>query len=433
MALLDPSKIRRCPSLIDASVLSIGRELFEAGLLKHVVVVLGGNTKLQATSQTELNQLADDYELGSSRIIHLVKFYIKEDGQLDFRRQIKTEIPVTGSRPTVLFEPSTFESEFEFNDWPTDPKVVGKVLRLLDKVAYGNGASESFSLPNEFLSAIGTQVQALTAATSASFDDVRRLRSELETELSNRREELDKTAAERERIAIQSNEKVRAELDKEREHLDARIAEVDNSENKHARRELRAKITEDIQSRLLHPIAAADIARHRGRFFMVGTVAAIIPAAIIGHALYEISVHPQTDTANIAFTGIRLGAASAAFLFLVFYMLSFLKKISEEDSRSQRQVERYSLDIDRASWVIETVLEVQSRENSAVPKEWLVGVTTDMFGGEAKTASEEKTALEAFGEILQTGVELEVSGSGGALKLNPKSAKRIGKSGTSED
>ena len=61
------------------------------------------------------------------------------------------------------------------------------------------------------------------------------------------------------------------------------------------------------------------------------------------------------------------------------YAINWLRILYLDDVRFSRESEKNGNDIDRASFVIETILEVGEKENTEVPEAWVEGVCRNLF------------------------------------------------------
>lgn len=57
----------------------------------------------------------------------------------------------------------------------------------------------------------------------------------------------------------------------------------------------------------------------------------------------------------------------------VVYLLTFMRKSHDEDVRYHRELQRYSMEINRASWVTEAAMEMSTKENAKLPEKWVEG------------------------------------------------------------
>tara|TARA_R110002072_G_scaffold157895_1_gene308679 strand:- start:822 stop:1370 length:549 start_codon:yes stop_codon:yes gene_type:complete len=125
---------------------------------------------------------------------------------------------------------------------------------------------------------------------------------------------------------------------------------------------------------------------------------------------------------------IRAAFVSIASLGFIIYALNWLKRSYLEDVKVSRELQRYALDINRASWTIETVMEMTNDENDNVtpPDHWIESVCYGLF----RSGSSEKsqmTALDAWGKLLGVSGKAELGPEGPKLQFNKSDTNKIAK------
>ena len=110
------------------------------------------------------------------------------------------------------------------------------------------------------------------------------------------------------------------------------------------------------------------------------------------------------------------------------YILRYLRELEESATRRAVELERNLFDIDRASWVIETIMELREEEGiSTVPDHWLRGATHNLFGANTSDEVTDLGPLDSLGELLAAGANLKVGNGSAELELSPKTSKNIAK------
>jgi hypothetical protein len=82
--------------------------------------------------------------------------------------------------------------------------------------------------------------------------------------------------------------------------------------------------------------------------------------------------------------------------------------------------------VNRASWVVETILEAQTKEAGEVPQEWVHGVTHNMFARN-EGRDEDHHALDALGALLGISAKAELGPTGPKLELRRDGLRRLGR------
>jgi hypothetical protein len=144
-------------------------------------------------------------------------------------------------------------------------------------------------------------------------------------------------------------------------------------------------------------------------------------------ALAPSSAQPSVADATFSFwmtalKGFAAGAAGVAFLYAG---LSGMKRSEEAERAQSLRLQRYSHDMDRASWVVETILQLSSTESAKVPDVWLESVCNDLFKSDPEKANSTPDSLEALGALLDATARAKIGTSGFEFELDRKDAKRL--------
>ena len=99
------------------------------------------------------------------------------------------------------------------------------------------------------------------------------------------------------------------------------------------------------------------------------------------------------------------------------------------DIEAAREVNRFNLDLARASWVIETVLEVQHEKKGEVPQAWIDGVTNGLFDDKS-TNTEMDDRAQALKSLLAFTAGASFGPEGPRVELNRSGARKLSKSET---
>ena len=328
-----------------------------------------------------------------------------------------------------IVEPSLSEAEIFFDDHSS-----GEVSYDLDVRSVAN---EIFLNPNprdligpKAISAISKEVAELSGLSRKIVEDLFESQKEVTTKLSERRRQLEQGFLEKEKL-LESEFKLRNDqFDNRVEELNSRESSLRLQEFKHERREIRNSITNKIQDRLQ---------KGRSRSSLVSRLAVLMLCALgalIGSGLaYTAAVNGSVS--SLLSDGVSVGEAVDLFkiiggglisITLIFYALNFWRKKVDEDERHERLLERYSLDIDRGSWIVETVLDIRSENPDAeIPDLWLQGVSSGLFPSSSDSSEHKEDAVDALGVLLKKGAHFKLGPNGAEFELSEKAAKRVGR------
>ena len=205
------------------------------------------------------------------------------------------------------------------------------------------------------------------------------------------------------------------------EELNKREESLDDRQYMHTRRELRNQITKNFKERVGQPVVSKRAWYIQWLIFGM-TLVAGIAAGYFSFESYqdllvvEYSPEDQWKTIGLSF---RLATLTIAAVGFIFYAINWLKGIYIDHVRTDRGNESYGNDIDRASFVIETILEVGEKERAAVPDTWIAGVCRNLFT-EKGNDSYDTTSSNLAAIVLE-------SISGAEINLKKRDARKLAK------
>jgi hypothetical protein len=273
---------------------------------------------------------------------------------------------------------------------------------------------------------------------------------------------------------IQEQEK--ASLDriaKERAALDERLKEFDFSDHMRARRKLREDITLQVREFLQRPIGTRTSAQKLAVIVVLCLIGAVGTGALALESflsfqsvaqrvenetlaeqdkrINELAQQVQQREAKtpasrqteqmvstsdpgrqaedrtaymlwmLAIRGALLSAASVGF---VIYLIAFIRKSHDSDVSSQQELQRYGMDINRASWVIETAMEMTTKEGATLPETWIEGACRGLFAPPDHMPGE-VSPLAALSVLMGLAPNVSVGKDGANIEFSGKSAKKM--------
>lgn len=259
----------------------------------------------------------------------------------------------------------------------------------------------------------------LTAIHQATLERLEQLNEDLILKSSEFRENLESKYEEKSKalereieekkntLEIEHNKKA-ADIEKREQSLNERLAQIDDRDNTHARREIRERMLSDIKQR----ISSFGLSKttERKRIPIVAGIAslALILATLILHTTTEIHNHetkvldlikeisaknnesenpnikanlsiPEIDKGAIYWLWIKLSILSFGLAGTILYYIKWQNKWAEQHASTELQLRQFYIDVDRASWVIESCLEWRKETGSTIPKELIASITNNLF------------------------------------------------------
>lgn len=214
------------------------------------------------------------------------------------------------------------------------------------------------------------------------------------------------------------------ELQKKEEALTARAKEIDDRDNTHVRRQLRQDLIQEIKDRSEKFNLTKGTVKLR---WPVHGACCILIALLGGGAiayatvLFELLVDSPIDITAVTIVsikqlGLTLGAAATAFFYI-----RWLNRWFEQHAQAEFQLKQFQLDIDRASWVVETALEWRKSGEGSLPNELLESMSRNLFvTDDYKVEQLKHPADELASALLGTASKVRLKAGDSELELDGK-------------
>ena len=212
------------------------------------------------------------------------------------------------------------------------------------------------------------------------------------------------------------------------DRLNKREESLDDRQYMHSRRELRNQITKNFKDRVGQPVVSKR-AWYIQWFIFGMTLIVGIAAGYFSFESYqdlltvEYSAEDQWKMISIGF---RSAVSTIAAVGFVFYAINWLKGIYIDHVRTDRGYESYGNDIDRASFVIETILEVGEKDKAEVPDTWIAGVCRNLFT-EKGNDSYDTTSSNLATILLESISGAKFRSDGAEINLKGRGARKLAK------
>ncbi|MFT6024773.1 MAG: hypothetical protein ACI9PY_002905 [Ascidiaceihabitans sp.] len=274
-----------------------------------------------------------------------------------------------------------------------------------------------------------------TAILNAEVSKLAALAAELTTGADEKRRELDSL---RDRLTddfLQKESDLKSKLEAENQKLEIQKADIqtqqdefDDREHKHVRRNLRSEIIKEVSNILDRPSGRSY--RNFWPLFgialslvgIAGLVFLVLQSQAVIAGIYSENRPPPSAT-EIILAYAKMTLTSAAALGLLLYAVTWLRSLANQAREYENQLHRYSLDMTRASWTMETLMELSNDANETVSDLWLESVTKNLFDMEGGNR-DDTNSLQALGALLNVTSEAEIGPEGPRFRLNRRAAKK---------
>lgn len=277
------------------------------------------------------------------------------------------------------------------------------------------------------------QVQ-LTAIHNATLERLEKLNGELITstheyrnnidaEFSEKAEKLEQSYESKGQSLEQKYSEAHKALEEEKTGLETRRKELDDKDNTHARREIRKDILKEIKNRqqefkltqgtvlLRKPITIAMIILVT--IFLTGAVTAgieLFNRSLSGNDLILTIIKQACYT---------LGAVGS----LIFY-IRWMNRWFEQHSLTEFHLKQFELDMERASWLVETSLEWKDAKGTAMPPELMQSLSANLFSDRDDVEHVVHPADQLASALLGSASAIKLQAGDSSIEVDPKKLKK---------
>lgn len=191
-------------------------------------------------------------------------------------------------------------------------------------------------------------------------------------------------------------------LDERENDLNELKKKLDDRDNTHVRREIRSSLLALTKERLENYTISGTTKR---QYYAVNTVS-IMGLFILAFASFQlgaqISVDPETKrypTEAIALM-IKSTSLAAAAVALGSWYLGWLNRWLQRIADTEFKLQQFRLDIERASWLAETVLEWKSSSPEPFPELLATRLSAGLFQSQGSDADDPRTPASHLAEAL---------------------------------
>lgn len=110
------------------------------------------------------------------------------------------------------------------------------------------------------------------------------------------------------------------------------------------------------------------------------------------------------------------------------YAASWMKRYYDEDIRLVRELERFNDDVQRASWIVEAVHEVQHEQKGNLPPQWVEAVTKNLFDKAGQSRGDD--GVEALRALMGFTASASFGPDGPRFDINRRGLRRMNQADT---
>jgi len=218
------------------------------------------------------------------------------------------------------------------------------------------------------------------------------------------------------------------QISKKEEEFEKRIKELDDKSNTHARRQIRKDILKEIKERqttfnLTH-------GTNKLRTPVAKAILALIWALTLltGFSFFELLQALRGSTGIVLWISLFKQITLAFGLVLsILYYIRWQNRWFEQHSQAEFKLKQLELDMERASWLVETSLEWNDVKGNSLPKELLTSLSRNLFT-ETKEQSEDiaHPADQLASALMGSASLVRLRAGDSQINIDPKKLKKAG-------
>lgn len=309
-----------------------------------------------------------------------------------------------------------------------------EIIKLDQLISPLTNSAALDTLKNEssgVIEVLTSEVSELSKLHHQMLSSVDNHRQELDKKFDQKVSKLNKKFEEQEKETELFHKLTEQKLENEKADLEKKRKALDDRDHMHVQRGLREKINSDISTRIKETLVP------QSAFLSRLLIAGLVFAAIVSFGWVSLVAFGELQTlidiidtsdevAQVTLSTLLIVAlksflnSMAAFGFTIF-LLKFLTKNYNEDLKTYRDLENYSLDINRSSWAIETIMHMRKTQSNEPPPVWVEAVCNNLFNY-SEIRPDESIDMK---DLLLASAKLEVGSDGSKLEFNKKGTKKL--------
>ncbi|TWD58283.1 hypothetical protein FB480_1011048 [Agrobacterium vitis] len=216
-----------------------------------------------------------------------------------------------------------------------------------------------------------------------------------------------------------------AEMAARRDELEKAKKDLDDRSNTFVRRAIRTEIKENIKESLEASLFSKNTASQRTPVRFAYWIFIAMAAAFTAFSSYQISLLSSlaATTGFILIVKASIGGFTTIGLALLY--LKWETSWINQQADFERILSATRTDIDRASWVVESLLEWNREANTPMPAELLSALTRRLFDWDAKLEENQTTADSLASAILGSASNLKLGPNGAEVDIGSRGLKNL--------
>lgn len=300
---------------------------------------------------------------------------------------------------------------------PSDPVEVSRALIAIQRqfVPLNRAAEMKRVLGpelSEFYNRREEGLSRLEALTGRLVEETHDYRMKLDAEVADHKRQITASFDERSQALDQQHEKRIAELAAREKDLEKLRQDLDDRSARHARREQSRALQQKIADRSKKFTLTPDTGRKRQPVHTIFVLLLVVTGMLIMDSLH--SPAPATEGAAVWFELGRLPLSVVGFALTAIFYIRWNDQWFRQHADQEFRLQQLALDVDRAGYATEMLLEWQEDKGSEMPAVLVDRLTTGLFVDQTKLAAVRHPSEDVTAALLKaaSSVRIELPGIG---------------------
>ncbi len=255
------------------------------------------------------------------------------------------------------------------------------IRRCLEAIDLPSGNEEETETSYSGKKAASEEVRLMNSLLLKSAKEYENRHADFFKRIENLRIDIEKERDEyRQKLEQEYQDKV-AKLKTKEEDLNKRQASMDLQDSKSARRATRKELTESLKKNELSVLSKETKTKWNHLYWMFGgiSIVSLLYLGFKGYFIAEaLNSNSQADISE--FEWISLSVSFVTFIVTAFYCIRVQLRYFNLHATQDLMRQRYIIDIDRSTWIVEMLLEFETEtENKEVPEQLIDRLSRNLF------------------------------------------------------
>lgn len=338
---------------------------------------------------------------------------------------------VAGHNGQLMRENSTVWDTIEVrppNQGTVEPNTIAAIIELVHKSFPATPASsveEKLTASEALIVSHTNMVERLEQTLTEMAERHSADRVKLESEYDERRQKFNKEADDLRAKLYAELESERQAIGVQRQELEERARDIDDRQNTHVRRDIRRELKAQLGE------YKKEFALTKGttqlRWPIHAVVWALLLLAVGGVVLFVAQPQPSDGWAHLLYLAKPLGLTFVAVAIATWYV-NWMNRWFERHADVEFRLKELELDIDRASWVVETAFEWKKGGQEAMPDKMLEAIGRNLFVGRDEVPAAGLNPVDQLASaLLGQAANAKINIGGHQLEFDRKALRHAGR------